>query len=479
MKNPFGLHQSVYFALGILIMKSVSLLMLPIVTYYLTPTEFGELELLISISDFATIIVGFGLADALYRFAGLSKSDDDEQNIGGTIFSLTIITGTVSFLIGLLIAPWLLPLLGGDIELFDVQLVVFLFAVDGVLVIPLAWLKMKENAFTFFVLTTGKAICQAVVTWQLLKHDYGITSILLGGAISSIILVVILARLQIKQTGFRLDTKLLPELMLYGTPLVVSSMAAYALLSADRWMINMVSTPDELGLYAVGKKLAYISFILMQPFCLWWSALRFKKLNGPDGAKEVAKTTSLGIALSVCFSALVVMGSPIVLDLLINEQYAQAIRYLPALALLFAVKQIAELANIGCYIGKTTWNVMAIDLSSAAVSIGCLFYLSNIWGVFGVIASLLIAQGTRFVAFYVISQRKLHLQYEVSKLAALIAICLGLTYVSLQLTDLLEHLLMLVGSSLALLVYLHFTDLFCMTPLIKRAMSMVRRSKPA
>jgi hypothetical protein len=50
---------------------------------------------------------------------------------------------------------------------------------DACLVIPLAWLKLKEDAFTFFILTTGKAICQAIISWQLLSADFSITAILL------------------------------------------------------------------------------------------------------------------------------------------------------------------------------------------------------------------------------------------------------------------------------------------------------------
>jgi O-antigen/teichoic acid export membrane protein len=57
----FTLHQSLYFALGIVIMKSVSMIMLPIVTRYLPPATFGELELLLSISNFVTLLMGFGL----------------------------------------------------------------------------------------------------------------------------------------------------------------------------------------------------------------------------------------------------------------------------------------------------------------------------------------------------------------------------------------------------------------------------------
>lgn len=480
MKSPFALHQSVYFALGILIMKSVSLLMLPIVTFYLTPAEFGELELLISISDFATILVGFGLAEALYRFAGLANTEEDEKRIGATIFSLTMITGSIALILGLLTAPLLLPILqteGGGITLFNVQIVVFLFAVDGMLVIPLSWLKLKENAFTFFILTTGKAICQAVLTWQLLKAGYGITSILMAGAISSLILVLILIRIQQQQTGFRLDFKLLPELMLYGTPLVISAMAAYALLSADRWVINMVSTSEQLGLYAVGKKLAYISFIMIQPFCLWWSAVRFKKLNEQGGADDVAKTTSLGIALAICFCTIVIVGSPIVLDLFINESFAGAMVYIPALALIFAVKQIAELANLGCYVGKTTWSVMTIDLVSAAVSIICLYFLSKAYGINGVIGSLLIAQIVRFCAFYLVSQRVLYLNYSLGKLIILVAICLGMTYFSLQINNLIQHCLMVTLVTLILLMFLHYCGLFNFTPLIERFMQRIRPPK--
>lgn len=474
MKSPFAVHQSVYFALGILIMKSVSLIMLPIVTYYLSPAQFGELELLLSISDFATILVGFGLADALYRFAGLSETTEDEARIGGTVFTITMITGVLGFTIGILAAPWLQPMLGGGITLFDVQILVFLFAVDGLIVIPLAWLKLKENAFTFFILTTGKAIAQAVLTWQLLQGGYGITAILLAGAISSIVLVLVLTKIQYDQTGICLDTKLLPELLVYGVPLVISAIAAFALLSADRWVINMVSTPEQLGLYAVGKKLAFISFILMQPFWLWWAALRFKTLKAEGGREEVARITSFGIALTVGFAALVIMGSPIIIDLFINESFAGAMQFLPALTLIFAVKLTAEMANLGCYVGKTTWTVMAIDLFSAVVSVLGMYFLSASWGIDGVIAALLIAQSVRLSSFYFVSQKTLYLNYAKGKLAVLIAICVGLTYVSLQITQLLQHFVMLTVSTLVLLVYVHFSGLYSFKALIDRVKQRIR-----
>lgn len=474
MKSPFAVHQSVYFALGILIMKSVSLIMLPIVTFYLSPAQFGDLELLLSISDFASILIGFGLSEALYRFAGLSQSAEDEARIAGTIFTLTIITGSVAFIIGMIGAPWLLPLLGDGITLFDLRVLVFLFAVDGFIVIPLAWLKLKEDAFTFFVLTTSKAIIQAFLTWYLLKSGHEITAVLLAGAISSVALVFILTKIQYAQTGIRLDTKMLPEILLYGAPLVISYIAAFALLSADRWVISAVSTQEQLGLYAVAKKLAFIIFILMQPFWLWWAALRFKTLNGEGGKEEVARVTSFGIALTASFGALVVMGSPIVIDLFINESFAGAMVFLPPLALLFAGKLIGEMANLGCYVGKTTWTVMTIDLVSAGVSVLGMYLLSEPYGIDGVIAALLIAQAVRMCSFYFVSQRVLYLDYAKGKLAVLIAICIGMSYVSLQIDHLIQHFIMLTVATLVLLFYVHFSGLYNFKPLIDKVMEKVR-----
>jgi O-antigen/teichoic acid export membrane protein len=474
MKSPFTLHQSVYFALGIVIMKSVALLMLPVVTHYLAPAQFGELELLVSISDFATILVGFALVDALYRFAGDSKDAEDEKQIGATIFSLSLITATISLVIGLLIAPVVHPMFGPGISLLDVQLTILLFSIDACLVVPLGWLKLKENAFTFFVLTTGKGVSQAFISWQLLKSGYGITSILLGGAITSIMLAAILAKMQISQTGLRLDPKRLPQLLPYCAPLVVSALAAFALLSVDRWVITMVSTSTDVGLYAVAKKLALIAVLAMQPFVLWWSARRFKELNQPDGKTSVARIVSLGIALVMCFAALVCVASPIVIDLMIDPAYASSVALLPAIALVYTVKQIAELANIGSFVGKSTWNVMSIDLIAAVVSITCLYFFSQAWQVNGVIAALLLAQCLRATMFYISSQRVIRLDYAKRKLAVLAVACCLLTYVSTQITSLTQHFVMVMASAVILGAYLHVSGLFSFSPIFKSISQKLR-----
>ena len=254
-------HQAVYYGLGILLMKSVSLVMLPIVTFYLTPAQYGALELLLSVSNFATLIVGFGLVDALYRFVGLNDAPQQEHVIIANFITLVMIIGVISAAVGLFFAPVIVRFLTAEIVLFDVQLLVVMFSLEGCITLPLAWLRMKEQACLFFILTTSKVVIQAFITWYLLSQGFGITAILWGGLIPSAILATTLVLIQVRQTGMCLNLLLTKKTLAYGFPLVLSGLAAFAVNGADWWMVAAVSTEHDLGLYSLAKKLAFICLI--------------------------------------------------------------------------------------------------------------------------------------------------------------------------------------------------------------------------
>jgi len=427
MAKGIVIHQAVYYGLGILLMKSVSLIMLPVVTLYFTPAEYGALELMLSISNFATLFVGFGLVEALYRFVGLNDNPDDENNITANFITLALIIGVISLVIGMCIAPFILTFLNAEITLFDMQLLVVMFSFEGCIAIPLAWLRMKDQACSFFVLTSLKVVIQALLSWLLLREGYGITAILWGGLISTILLVSSLLFMQIRQTGLRLNLILSKQILTYGFPLVLSSFAIFALYGVDAWIVAAVSSEHELGLYSLAKKLATISVILMQPFCMWWFARRFEQLKQPGGMHYVAKMTSLGLVLMMCFATLISLGSPLVMELFIDANYRAALVYLPWLLLFLAIKQATDLINIGCYINKSTINVMYINFATAAVAFILCYILSGLYQVFGVLYALVLAQIFRAVTFYIISQRALPLKFAWHKLSLLAVICFALT----------------------------------------------------
>ena len=57
------LHPLLY-GLSIALMKGISLLMLPFIAHYLSPDEFGKVEILSSLTVIGSVVVGLGLEDS-------------------------------------------------------------------------------------------------------------------------------------------------------------------------------------------------------------------------------------------------------------------------------------------------------------------------------------------------------------------------------------------------------------------------------
>ena len=77
-KNNMVSHTSIYM-LGDILRRSVSLIMLPIYTRYLTPENYGVVELLSMLIDFASIIFGAQVGQAIFRYYCTAKSDEEKK----------------------------------------------------------------------------------------------------------------------------------------------------------------------------------------------------------------------------------------------------------------------------------------------------------------------------------------------------------------------------------------------------------------
>ena len=65
-------HSAIY-AIGALISRLTALVMLPIYTRYLTPADYGVIELLTMAIEITGILVGLRITQALFRFYILAK----------------------------------------------------------------------------------------------------------------------------------------------------------------------------------------------------------------------------------------------------------------------------------------------------------------------------------------------------------------------------------------------------------------------
>ncbi len=147
---PDGLKQAILYGTSIALMKGVSLLMLPFIAYHLSPEEFGRLEVISTFAIIGSILVGMGMENTLFRFAGMSRNAKDRQRLAAEIFTLTLIIGSTAWLIGWFAAELIASWIPGNPSPYELRLVISMLALEGCISIPLGWLRMRNQVTRFF-----------------------------------------------------------------------------------------------------------------------------------------------------------------------------------------------------------------------------------------------------------------------------------------------------------------------------------------
>ena len=422
------LQQALYYGLGILLMKGLSLFMLPVFTAYLLPAEYGRLEVILALASIGSLLLGFGLSDALYRYAGLAESQGERQAVLRNVFSLSLLLGVLLTLPLYALAGQIADWLPGQASALEVRLLLLAVALEGCIGIPLAWLRMCQRARLFFWLSTAKVAVQALLSFYWLAHGWGVLGVLLAGTVSALLLAAWLLFDCCRQFGLRLEWRRVPELLSYGGPMMISGFAGFILAGLDRWWLAAQLGEAGMAPYALASKLALACGILMQPFALWWYPRRFALLQEPDGLARAAQMAVLGSLLAVLLAGAVGLVAPLLILWLTPSDYHQAIGLLPWLIAAMACKQMAELLNLGCYVERNSNLQMYINVATALLAVLAYALWIAPYGVYGALWAILLCYGLRLLLFYGISQRRLYLPYRLAPLLLAALLAAGLAW---------------------------------------------------
>ncbi|HCH69754.1 MAG TPA: hypothetical protein DE042_04505 [Colwellia sp.] len=406
------LKQSALYGLSIFLMKGISLVMLPVYTSYLMPSEYGRLEILVVFANIVSIFLAFGLGAALYRFVGLADSIEDKQQRAAECLLVAGIISLFSYTIFHFFSRDILPYLPGNITENELYLLGISLAVGGLIEIPLAWLRITERAVLFFVISMFQVLIQVSLTFYWLTNGWGISSILASGAVSSVIVAIILCVIQLKETKIKFSIKQIKSILTYAGPIFISGTAAFTLSGMDRWLLAEQFGTTEIASYAIAIKFALIPTLLTQPFTLWWHPKRFSVLKQHDGKNINAHFAVVGAIISVIMCGGLGLLGPLLIQHLTPIAYHSAIGILPWLLLCTLLKMLSELFNLGCFVEKSSRLQMNLNLVSCGFGAVLLVILVPLFMIEGALTALISANALRMWLFYYYSQKKVYLPYK-------------------------------------------------------------------
>jgi O-antigen/teichoic acid export membrane protein len=416
------------YAGSFILMRSVSFLTLPYVARVLGPVEFGRLDLLATATQVVGLLAGFGLMEAMLRFASTSDQGagaPDGRAAKANGLGLTLLCGLLFLLVLLALVPWLVRVLPGDQEPGLLRLAMLAGVASAWMALPNMVLRMQDRALAYAAFMVNYALLQAAGNVIAVYLGFGVFGLMVVSAGTTCIMAAVAVVQQIRESGIALEARAVRHLMIFGLPILGSGVAAFLMNGLERWVLAAHLDAESYGHYAAAAKIFALCVIAFQPFSLWWGAQRYRLLAGPDGERQLVHAAAIGILLLFLLSTTVALLNPLLLAVLFGAAYEVPAWWASALLFVQLMRTVADLLSIGLFLGHTSHQQMLIQYAAAVLTVVGVFTLIPWLGFDGMILALTAGAGLRLALFYVFSQRNRRLDYPVRAIGVLFALYLG------------------------------------------------------
>jgi O-antigen/teichoic acid export membrane protein len=411
---------SIIYGLSAVVSQLVGFFLIPLYTRYLTPSDYGSLEIFQTTLSILGIVFVMGLTASL--FMSYFSSDDDERRrtVVGTVFVFLTGTSLVFLLLLMIFAGSISTLFFGSPQYTLHFRVIFLTSFFDVgVVIALSVLRAREESkkYAAFVLIRFLTAVSLTILFVVGLHR-GVLGILEAGLIAALLVYSIALRDIIRNARPGLSVPQLKAMLSFGLPLVPAALAAWIMTMADRYFLKFLSTPTELGLYSLGYKFGMVvQGLIVGPFSLAWEPFLWsiaKEKNAKDTYSAVLTYfTLVAMAVALVLSVL----SRQVLEIMAAPAFYGAYQVIPLIAVSYVLYGGYIILAIGITLERKTKYIALIVGIGAVVNMGLNYLLIPRYGMMGAAVATLIAFLLLPIGSYLVSRRYYSVQYEWGRIA--------------------------------------------------------------
>jgi O-antigen/teichoic acid export membrane protein len=410
------------YATGEGLTRLVGFVMLPIYTRFLTPADYGVLELLSMTIEVVAMIAGIGIASSVFKFYADAEDSRSGRLVISTATTAVILLAAVTAFLGFLASPLLADLvLGSAGEPLYFRLFFLIYLVQSASAIPFLLLRLEERAVLFVGISLAKLVGMlSLNVFFVVGLEMGVLGILLSnlivtGASGLGLLVYLYVR-----TGWGFSAARLRAMVAFGFPMVFWFLGSFILVFSDRYFVNHFTGTEAVGLYSLAYKFAFIlSGLAFAPFQMFWDPQRFL-IARQENALEIFRRVFLYLNLVIgAVGLVIVLFVEDLLRIMADPAFLPAHRLVPLVVAAQIVYLWTAYTNLGLFL-KSKTQVLAM-MSGVVVATVLLLNLLLIprFGTMGAALATLVAYSVRMGGVYFFSQRAYRCEYDWGRIARL------------------------------------------------------------
>jgi O-antigen/teichoic acid export membrane protein len=309
----------------------VGFIVLPILTHYLTPADYGVISL---VNTYVTILMPvIGLSTSAWVGVEYYNKDIDPKQFRELFSSVRAIPllMAVPFALLFILGSRFLP---GLMEL----------PMEGYwLLLPLTLFVLYQDNFKSFLVTSKRLLLFSITTLGKITIEIPLTVLFIvyanmhwdGRIYAWLITVAFFTFLSLyfykkwNLLALNLKKTYVIQAIAFGAPLILHQIGKFVISQSDRIFITKMISMEEMGIYSVGYQVGMIMLIVAAAFTNFFSPFLFERLNKNTQEKklEIIRVSYAFVIGMLVLLIIVTLLTPAFFTYLISPRFASAAKY--------------------------------------------------------------------------------------------------------------------------------------------------------
>jgi virginiamycin A acetyltransferase len=369
-------HSSIY-AIGQILTRFASVLLLPLYTNCLSPADYGVVGILDTTAAILSLMIGGGMVTAVTRFHFERPSEEDHDRTWWTGLTWVALASVV-----VLTPMWLgrqtlvhltLPHLVSNGEwLYTLVIATILIQLVGQLID--GYLRVLKWSGVFVAISMCRLLLNVGLNiWFLVGLKYGVEGLFMGNLLASAAHTIVLLGVFVCTRGpYQFSLSLATKLVRFSAPLMVTAFLAMLMHESNRYILVYLVSDSDLGVYAFAQKIGFaVNTLCLLPFSSIWQVAIYdinRHKNCDEQFEQIFGWFVYGLGILLLGAALTVHP---ILPLLTPDAFGPAVELISVMLLALFVYGLQMQFEVPALLAKRT--ALLVPGSIAGVITNVLF----------------------------------------------------------------------------------------------------------
>lgn len=408
---------SFIYTIANIINMAIPFFMLPILTRYLTPKDYGIVTILSLLLSFTTPFLGLCVNGAIQRQFYHLKKEEMSIYITNCLFILmgsSLLTTGVFWVFGNEICRWT------SFPIDWLWAVIVIGFTQFISTILLSIWQVQEMSLSYSAFQISQAIVNTVLSvWFVVGLSMNWQGRIYGQVISSVLFFVVAIILLFKNGWIKLEKNngYIKDALAFGVPLVPHLLSGTIKGVIDRIFIANMINLTVAGLYSVGFQMASFIIVLATSFNNAYVPWLYEKLkaNEISTKKKIVIFTYIYFIVALLLVVIFSLAARFLFPIFLGDKFADSVIYVWWISIGFAFNGMYFMVVNYIFYANKTRVLGIITLLTSFLSVILNYFSIKTWGALGAAYTFALVNFITFIAVWIYSNKVLPMPWNIFK----------------------------------------------------------------